>query len=347
MADLNLRKAMSECSRGDRKAMDVLRRTSLADTPDGEFAELVVAVNKAGGVAATRGLPRVLIAAAVRKFNDGVAKGDYVGHPFRGNQYSDASGASRGGAGGSPKGGKGGGGRRVDAGTGGAKRRASGRYSASEERLQALNDELAGRKSKDREAAEQMAQSMLDGSADITFGDLEDAAIGIKALRAQAEKYSAEAEYKIYQANETGEPEEYEEVIDKANDDIKTFKRLVGYGDKTTKAIAEATRLVEAAQKGISNAANLAAAQAKAIPRIKMARDALLKMDSELKKMGETHRQMSRSGFGNAHSTASSQIIFMRDGLRQSLGSLEDFRRDVDGSPDAAQAVLETMGDDD
>lgn len=34
-----------------------------------------------------------------------VEKGDYVGHPFRGNQYSDASGASTGGAGGSPKGG--------------------------------------------------------------------------------------------------------------------------------------------------------------------------------------------------------------------------------------------------
>jgi hypothetical protein len=86
------------CGDGDRKALQTLRQTSLAELPTEDYNEIVAAVNAAGGVAKTRGLPRVLIQKAVREFNEGVAKGDYVGHPFRGNQWTDASGASRGGA---------------------------------------------------------------------------------------------------------------------------------------------------------------------------------------------------------------------------------------------------------
>lgn len=90
------------CSDGDRKALQTLRQTSLAELPTEDYNEIVTAVNAAGGVSKTRGLPRVLIQKAVREFNEGVAKGDFVGHPFRGNQWSDASGASTGGAGGTP-----------------------------------------------------------------------------------------------------------------------------------------------------------------------------------------------------------------------------------------------------
>ena len=56
-----------------------------------------------------------------------MAKGDFVGHPFRGNQHSSASGGGRGSAGGGPN------------------RRSLGRVGASEQILGALNDELAGR----------------------------------------------------------------------------------------------------------------------------------------------------------------------------------------------------------
>lgn len=332
MVDLYLRKAMSECSRGDRKAMDVLRRTSLADIPDGEFAELVVAVNKAGGVAATRGLPRVLIAAAVQKFNDGVAKGDYVGHPFRGNQYSDASGASTGGAGGSPKGGG----------------RGSRPITQSARQLQALNDELAGRKNDNRDAAETMAQSMLYGSGEIVSGELQRTITGIGNIREGAVTAGLNAEYtkereEAYSDDEDGDTDAR---IERASDDIKTYKRVVGYADKTTAALKEAGRLVVATMKKVDDAKDIAAAQAVALPRIKMARDALLKMDSELKKLGETHRQMARSGFGAAHSSASGQVSFMRAGLRESLTALEDFRMDVEGAPEAAQEVFASMDED-
>ena len=87
------------CGGGDAKTLDVLRQTSLADLAVEDFNYLVAAVNAAGGVAKTIGLPRVLIQKAIVAFNEGVAKGDYVGHPFRGNQWTDAAGVGRGGAG--------------------------------------------------------------------------------------------------------------------------------------------------------------------------------------------------------------------------------------------------------
>lgn len=43
---------------------------------------------------------RQQIAVAMLKARDAISKGDYVGHPFRGNQWGDSSGASTGGAGG-------------------------------------------------------------------------------------------------------------------------------------------------------------------------------------------------------------------------------------------------------
>lgn len=88
------------CGAGDAETLRILRATTLADTSVSEFNEIVNAVNKAGGIVKTDGIWRLLITKAVKEYTQGVLKGDYVGHPFRGNQHSDASGASRGGAGG-------------------------------------------------------------------------------------------------------------------------------------------------------------------------------------------------------------------------------------------------------
>lgn len=88
------------CGAGDAETLRVLRATSLADTSESEFNEIVGAVNKSGGIVKTTGLWRMLISKAIQQHQDGVAKGDFVGHPFRGNQHSDTSGTSRGGAGG-------------------------------------------------------------------------------------------------------------------------------------------------------------------------------------------------------------------------------------------------------
>lgn len=97
---LRARVVKCTCGAGDAETLRVLRATTLADTSVSEFNEIVNAVNKAGGIVKTTGLWRMLISKAIKQHQDGVAKGDYVGHPFRGNQHADASGASRGGAGG-------------------------------------------------------------------------------------------------------------------------------------------------------------------------------------------------------------------------------------------------------
>lgn len=90
--------AKCTCGTGDATTLEVLRNTTMADMDVEDFSEIVEAVNKAGGIVKSNGLPRVLIAKAIAAYQEGFAKGDYVGHPFRGNQYADASGASRGGA---------------------------------------------------------------------------------------------------------------------------------------------------------------------------------------------------------------------------------------------------------
>lgn len=91
------------CSTGTQQVLDVLRGTSLASLPVEDWNMIVGAVNKAGGINADLfGYPRAMLQKAVVDYNTGVAKGDYVGHPFRGNQWSDSSGAATGGAGGKP-----------------------------------------------------------------------------------------------------------------------------------------------------------------------------------------------------------------------------------------------------
>jgi len=73
-----------------------------------------------------------------------MAKGDFVGHPFRGNQHSSASGGGRGSLGGGPK------------------RRSGGRVGASEQRLAALNDELAGRSETYAETVSRVSTPAID-----------------------------------------------------------------------------------------------------------------------------------------------------------------------------------------
>ena len=86
------------CGAGDTRTLNMLRATTLADLNVDEYNEIVGAVNKAGGIVKTVGIWRLLISKAAEEYTQGVLKGDFVGHPFRGNQHSDSSGAGRGGA---------------------------------------------------------------------------------------------------------------------------------------------------------------------------------------------------------------------------------------------------------
>lgn len=145
------------CGVGDSLTLDLLRSTTLADLDVNEYNEIVSAVNKSGGIVKTVGIWRLLIAKAAEEYTRRVVKGDYVGHPFRGNQHSDSSGAGRGGAGG-PRSGK------------------PSRVRDSSAEVDALNDRLAGIGDK---------QLMTDGLIDIVRGDIKSGAYGIdRGLRA-------------------------------------------------------------------------------------------------------------------------------------------------------------------
>lgn len=303
------------CGGGDAKTLEVLRATSLADLDATDFNELVAAVNKAGGVTATVGLPRVLITKAIERFNDGVAKGDYVGHPFRGNQYADASGASRGGAGGP--------------------RNYRRPLNASEQILGAMNDRITGRDTEARDEADAFVRSMLGSQADETAEVIERQHAGVGNLKDGAETAARNADRQIEQAENYDNPEEAERQRG-----IKKVHELVAkFADTTMRVLLKAQGLVERAKKGIDIAADTNAARQNAEPRVRMARMTLLRLDRELKDRAETERSMGRSGYGPAHTQASATLTMLRGAIRASLDALGDLQTELETSPDAALEV--------
>lgn len=158
------------CGEGSQQVLDTLRSTTLANMAIDDFNEIVDDVNMAGGVQKVSGLSRVLIEKALRDLREGVAKGDYVGHPFRGNQHTDSSGAGRGAAGAA----------------GGPKSSAGRRANASQQQLDALNERLAG---EDRSV-------LFQGVLDIARGDAMASAAAEKGLKMleRAKKYGINTE---------------------------------------------------------------------------------------------------------------------------------------------------------
>lgn len=325
------------CGAGDDRALEVLRATSLADLPQEEFQELVDAVKKAGGIKASNGLPRVLITKAIHEFNEGVAKGDYVGHPFRGNQHTDASGASRGGSGG-PK--------RTS--TGRTERRRAGRFTAEEQRLAALNEQLSGQVNPAPEGfydlmeqdaritarveAEAFVQSMVEQQ-----GEESEAAVD-KAIRGQETMVSiargaadrADMEYEQGQMTDADEDTMFSlglakrvrnEVVRLAND----VKRAL---ESSKKQVSRATAAIrQNGRDGVDAASS----------RIKDARTALLKLDAQLQRTSDRYRSMGR--YGGGHSGASGNLSMMRAAIREGLDALGDFAIEINNMPDAALEV--------
>lgn len=327
------------CGAGDDRALEVLRATSLADLPQEEFQELVDAVKKAGGIKRSTGLARVLITKAVLRFQEGVAKGDYVGHPFRGNQHTDASGASRGGAGG-PK--------RTS--TGRQARRRAGRFTAEEQRLALLNEQLSGQvnpapegfydlieqdaRITARAEAEAFAQSMLGQSADLALEGLETQQKGVANVRDMIERDRAAADRRANMADDYDDAEEG----DRQRAIMKVKEMVLKLADATNAAIERAKTLVTRSKQGIDRAADMKAAQENVLPRIRMAREALLRVDEQLSDREETARRMGRSGWAEQRQAVGS-IALLRAGLREALGAIEDYRADVDNVGEAALEV--------
>lgn len=329
------------CGSGDAKTLEVLRSTSMADMPLDEFNEIVDAVNAAGGVSKTIGLPRVLITKAIHAFNAGVAKGDYVGHPFRGNQHVDGSGAGRGGSGGPRDGGAGG--SRGRASTGAASRRRRGQFTAEERRLQALNDTLDPRAAGRRNEAEALVVSMTERQAEVAAEDIARDIEGVANIQRAAEQELDDAERALERASSYDEDEKSQDEYRLAT---RIRSKVVAFAKQTGEALKRAQQMVERVRKALSDAADLREAQEKAAVPLRSARDTLLKLDRQLADTAETARRMGRSGFGSAHSSAAAQIGFLRAGIRSALDSLADTKTEIDGMGDAALEVEQTIYED-
>lgn len=336
------------CGAGDDRALEVLRATSLADLPQEEFQELVDAVKKAGGIKRSTGLARVLITKAVLRFQEGVAKGDYVGHPFRGNQHTDASGASRGGAGGpkrtSPK--------RTS--TGRQARRRAGRFTAEEQRLAALNEQLSGQVNPAPEGfydpmeqdaritarveAEAFVQSMFDNQAEMATDVVSRQIEGVQNVQRAAEDAAAQAQGDIERAENYDEDPD---SVDRYRVARMAKDKVVQMAKQTVDALKRASKMVERARKGVAMGADLKASQENAAFPLRSARETLLNLDRKLADASETSRRMARSGYGQAHASAAAQMSFLRAGIREALGAISDLQSDVDGMGDAALEVEE------
>lgn len=314
------------CGDGDAKTLEVLRATSMADMDADDFNDVVAAVNEAGGVTKTVGLPRVLITKAMQQFQQGVAKGDYVGHPFRGNQYTDASGAGRGGSGG-PK--------RTS--TGRQARRRAGRFTAEEQRLALLNDTLAGRPSATAEA-ETFVQSMFDSQAEAATDVVARQIEGVLNVQRAAEDAAAQAQGDIERAEEYDEDSD---SVDRYRVARIARNKVVDMAKRVVEGLQRASKMVERARKGVAMGADLKASQENAAFPLRSARQSLLELDRKLADAAETSRRMARSGYGQAHSSAAAQISLLRGGIREALGAINDLQADVNNMGEAALEVEE------
>ncbi len=245
------------CGAGDAETLRILRATTLADTSVSEFNEIVNAVNKAGGIVKTTGLWRMLISKAIKQHQDGVAKGDYVGHPFRGNQHSDASGASRGGAGG-PRTGK-----------------PSGVRSRDTREVDEMNAKLqaAGDRKLMFDGLKVMGQTRLDGDVDPKNSDLKQPMATLRRAE-DAGIDTAEGRKLLVQARDEFEDKNHHDLVDAVQnvlrvkdpistsprDNPKGFQYAVDFvGEQVRIAIEEDEDDLKRDEEGSQNLARVAA----------------------------------------------------------------------------------------
>lgn len=190
------------CNDGTAKVLETLRSTSAKTISQDDWNDVVKAVNVAGGINKNlRGFARVTLAKAVTDYNEGVLKGDYVGHPFRGNQHSSASGASRGGAGASSD--------------FGAVKVGSQRWNELELEAEAI---VAGKLRDDASDTVMSINDLIDGVKNVREAS--------RGAIAQNEKKKAEAEYFTGDTDATNpDSEEY-------NNAIKAEERVINESTK-------------------------------------------------------------------------------------------------------------------
>lgn len=329
------------CNDGTAKVLETLRATSAETISQDDWNDVVKAVNVAGGINKNlRGFARVTLAKAVTDYNEGVLKGDYVGHPFRGNQHASSSGATRGGASAS------GGVNRTN--LGGAGRRASGRYTASEQALGALNDQLAGKKDRFAELeaeAEAVVASKIRDDASDTIMSINDLIDGVKNVReasrsaiAQIEKRKAEAEYF------TGDD-------DKTNPDSPDYENEIRAEDRVIKQSAKVDALLSKVYGAINYATNSARKDENDLGMVRSRyrelpalANQLQSMRSEVRDAVDAERAASRIGMSTRG--AGARMSLLQTAIKSAIDNVENLYNDVEFAGSNALELANEMAQD-
>jgi hypothetical protein len=301
------------CNDGTAKVLETLRATSAETISSKDWNDVVKAVNEAGGINKNLiGFPRVTLAKAVAQYNEGVLKGDYVGHPFRGNQHADSSGSGRGGAGAS----------------------ASGKQSMKGQRFAELEAE-----------AEAVVASKIRDDASDAIMQINDLIDGVKNVRQasesailQIEKRKAEAEYF------TGDD-------DGTNPDSTDYRNEIRAEDRVINQSAKVDALLSKVYGAINYATNSARkdnndlgmvrSRYRELPALS---NQLQSMRSELRDAVDAERAASRIGMGTRG--AGARMSLLQTAVKQAIDHVENLYNEVEFAGSNALELANEMAQD-
>jgi hypothetical protein len=301
------------CNDGTAKVLETLRATSAETITQDDWNDVVKAVNVAGGINKNlRGFARVTLAKAVTDYNEGVLKGDYVGHPFRGNQHASSSGASRGGASAS----------------------ASGKQSMKGQRFAELEAE-----------AEAVVASKIRDEADTATSDINNLIDGVKNVRQasesailQIEKRKAEAEYFTGDDDETNpDSTDYENEIRAEDRVIKQSAKVDGLLNKVYGAIKYASGFSS------KDGSDLGMVRSR-YRELPIRANQLQSMRSELRDAVDAERAASRIGMGTRG--AGARMSLLQTAVKQAIDHVENLYNEVEFAGSNALELANEMAQD-
>jgi hypothetical protein len=285
------------CNDGTAKVLETLRATSAETISSEDWNDVVKAVNEAGGINKNLiGFPRVTLAKAVAQYNEGVLKGDFVGHPFRGNQHADSSGSS----------------------SGGASASASGKQSMKGQRFAEAEAE-----------AEAVVASKIRDEADTAVSDINNLIDGVKNVRQasegailQIEKRKAEAEYF------TGDDAE-------TNPDSKDYRNEIKAEDRVIKQSAKVDTLLSKVYGAIKYASGSSAKDGSDLGMVRSRyrelpalSTQLQSMRSELRDAVDAERAAARLGVGTRG--AGARMSLLQTAVKSAIDHVENLYNEVE-----------------
>ena len=310
---------------GTQGALNILRDTVLASMPDDDWSDVLKSVSDAGGIN-DRLVPyqRLMLAKAVSAYNDGVAKGDFVGHPFRGNQWGNASGGGR-----SMASGAGGGGR--------LGQRPDDKEYRGEQAGQRKKDDQDKIKGNANAFAE--AEMMVIGRIKDSFVDIEDSITndrnGISNLVDASKSAIKQAEAKAEQSDAYGDN-------DSGDRDAATFvrraeERVMQHAMDTSGLLTKVQDAVTKLRETMNDGSSINTTQTMVSAVMSQFKPLLQSQRSQLRDAGDFERIAVKQGFGS--SGAVTRFAMLQRSVTNTMEQLNDISDASEGAGSDAEEL--------